>query len=556
MMEQHLPVRLKVRWTHLSAPEKIRQQHRLRSIKMTKKSKPVEIDFNPEFQHALDMMEETAKNMLITGRAGTGKSTLLNYFRDNTGKKIVILAPTGVAAVNVRGQTIHSFFHFKPNVTPASIKKKKSEGKDKTTIYKKLETIVIDEVSMVRADLLDCVDKFLRLNGPRPKQPFGGVQMIFIGDLYQLPPVVSGAEREIFRSHYASPYFFSAKVFAELELEFIELEKVYRQKDDEFIRLLNTIRNRTATDDDLALFNRRCQPSFTAAAADFYLYLTSTNDLADGINERRLAELPGKVWQAAGEIIGDFGREYLPTAVELKLKKDAQIMLLNNDSYGQWINGTIGKIRKFEKDDEGESVIVAELDNGDTARISPYTWKIYKFFLKNDELRSEEVGSFKQYPVRLAFAVTIHKSQGKTFEKVVIDVGRGTFAHGQMYVALSRCTTLEGIVLKQPLKKSHILMDWQVVKFLTGMQYAKAAINFSLADKRQMLETAIREKENLEIIYLKAKDEKSRRTIRPLFIGDMEYNGHPYLGLEAYCLTRRAKRTFNVDRILEISKLE
>lgn len=520
-----------------------------------KKAKAVEIDFNPEFQHALTLMEDTPKNIFITGRAGTGKSTLLNYFRDNTNKKIVILAPTGVAAVNVAGQTIHSFFHFKPNVTPASIKKKKSEGKGKTTIYKKLETIVIDEVSMVRADLLDCVDKFLRLNGPHAKQSFGGVQMIFIGDLYQLPPVISGAEREIFRSHYASPYFFSAKVFPQLELEFIELEKVYRQKDNEFVRLLNTIRNRTATDNDLTFFNRRYDPSFSTSADDFYLSLTSTNDLADGINEQRLSELPGKMWKAEGEIIGDFGKEYLPTAVELKLKKGAQIMLLNNDTYGQWINGTIGKVKKFEKDDD-DDVIVAELDNGETARISPYTWKIYKFFLKNEELRSEEVGSFRQYPVRLAFAVTIHKSQGKTFEKVVIDVGRGTFAHGQMYVALSRCTTLEGIVLKQPLKKSHILMDWQVVKFLTGMQYARAARTCSREDKVQMLQTAVMQKKNLEIVYLKAQDEKSRRTILPLFIGQMEYKGYPYLGLEAYCLTRREKRTFNVDRILEISRPE
>jgi len=521
---------------------------------MIKNKMSVEIDFNPEFQHALDLMEETDKNILITGRAGTGKSTLLNYFRDNTTKNAVILAPTGVAAVNVGGQTIHSFFHFKPNVTLAAIKKKRSSDKEKTSLYKKLTTIVIDEVSMVRADLLDCVDKFLRLNGPHSKRPFGGVQMIFIGDFYQLPPVVSSAEREIFRSHYAGPFFFSAKVFPQLDLEFIELEKVYRQKDDEFVRLLNAIRNNSITDDDIALFNRRCNPSF-AAADDFYISLTSTNDLADGINEQRLAELPGKIWKAGGIIDGDFSKEYLPTAFELKLKKGAQIMMLNNDSYGQWINGTVGRVKKFAKDEEGEAVIVAELDNGETVEISPYTWKIYKFFLKNDELRSEEVGSFHQYPVRLAFAVTIHKSQGKTFEKVVIDVGRGTFAHGQMYVALSRCKTLEGIVLKQPLKKSHIMMDWQVVKFLTGLQYAKAARNLSREKKIAMLEEAFQEKQVVEIVYLKAKDEKSTRKIRPLRVEEMEYNGHPYLGLCAYCLIRRQNRVFNVDRILEISVL-
>ncbi len=521
---------------------------------MNQKSKPVEIDFNAEFKRAMALMEETQRNILITGRAGTGKSTLLTYFRNSTKKKVVILAPTGVAAVNVEGQTIHSFFHFKPNVTPASIKRKKKSEKDKPTIYKKLTTIVIDEVSMVRADLLDCIDKFLHLNGPNEKQPFGGVQMIFIGDLYQLPPVVTSAERDIFKSHYPTPYFFSAKCFDQINIEYVELEKVYRQKDDEFVRLLNTIRNRSVTDDDLVQFNKRCDPQFEAPPGSFYLSLTSTNALADAINEKRLAELPGRLWKAAGQIEGDFGKEYLPTAVDLKLKKGAQIMLLNNDSLGQWINGTIGKIRKFEQDDEDEDVIVAELDNGDTARISPYTWKIYRFFVKNNELRSEEVGSFRQYPVRLAFAVTIHKSQGKTFENVVIDVGRGTFAHGQMYVALSRCTTLNGIVLKQPLKKNHILMDWQVVKFLTGLQYAQSARTFSREDKLKMIETAIIEKKNIEILYLKGQDEKSRRTVRPLFMGEMEYKGYPYLGLEAFCLNRREKRIFNVDKILEIAE--
>jgi len=519
---------------------------------MSKKSKTVEIDFNPEFQNALSLMEETDKNIFITGRAGTGKSTLLNYFRDNTKKNAVILAPTGVAAVNVGGQTIHSFFHFKPNVTLAAIKKKRATGKEKTSIYKKLKTIVIDEVSMVRADLLDCVDKFLRLNGPNAKRPFGGVQMIFIGDLYQLPPVVSGAEREIFRSHYATPYFFSAKVMQHLDMEFVELEKVYRQKDEEFVRLLNAIRNNSITDDDITLFNKGCNPSFEVSGDAFYISLTSTNDMSDRINENRLARLSGKIWKALGLVDGEFGKESMPTAEELKLKKGAQIMLLNNDAYGRWINGTIGKVKKFEKDEEGEEIIVAELDNGDTVEISPYTWKIYKYFLKNEELRSEEVGSFRQYPVRLAFAVTIHKSQGRTFEKVVIDVGRGTFAHGQMYVALSRCTTLEGIVLKQPLKKNHILMDWQVVKFLTGMQYAKAALTCTREDKLAMLNTAIREKQTVEIVYLKAKDEKSKRLIRPVVIEDMEYNGHSFLGLGAYCLERNQKRVFNVDRILEI----
>lgn len=519
---------------------------------MTKKFKPIEIDFNPEFQNALDMMEETDKNIFITGRAGTGKSTLLNYFQHNTKKNVIVLAPTGVAAVNVGGQTIHSFFHFKPGVTLAAIRKKRAAGKEKTSIYKKLTTLVVDEVSMVRADLLDCVDKFLRLNGSDSKKPFGGVQMIFIGDLYQLPPVVTGTEREIFKSLYSSPYFFSAKVMQELDLEFIELEKVYRQKDNEFVRLLNSVRNNSATDDDIALFNKRCNPSFEISTDEFYISLTSTNDMSDRINEQRLAHLPGRVWKAQGIVEGDFGKESMPTAEELKLKKGAQIMLLNNDSYGRWINGTIGKVLGFEKDEEGEVMIEALLDNGETVEISPYKWEIYRYFLKDDELKSESVGSFIQYPVRLAFAVTIHKSQGKTFEKAVIDVGRGTFAHGQMYVALSRCTTLDGMVLKQPLKKSHVLMDWQVVKFLTSIQYEKAQRKFSLDDKIGIINSAIREKQDLDILYLKAKDEKSRRTVRPLSLGEMEYKGYAFYGLVAYCLERGQRRVFNVDKILEV----
>lgn len=191
---------------------------------------------------------------------------------------------------------------------------------------------------MVRADLLDCVDKFLRLNGPDSKSPFGGVQMVFIGDLYQLPPVVKSAERELFKSFYSSPYFFSAKVMEDLDMEFVELEKVYRQKDDEFIRLLNAIRNNSITDDDIALFNHRCDPFFEVSADEFYISLTSTNEMADNINEKRITELPGKLWKAQGIIEGDFGKESMPTALQLKLKKGAQIMLLNNDSYGRWIN--------------------------------------------------------------------------------------------------------------------------------------------------------------------------------------------------------------------------
>lgn len=508
------------------------------------------LDINPQFQHALEIMEKSRRNVFITGRAGTGKSTLLSHFRENTAKRVVILAPTGVAAVNVGGQTIHSFFRFKPDVTPASIR---SKIKDKEkNLYRKLNAIIIDEISMVRADILDCVDKFLRLNGPDDKLPFGGVQMIFIGDLYQLPPVVTSQEREIFRSRYKSPYFFSAEACAALDMEFIELEKVYRQSDSEFIRLLNAVRNRTVTDGDLALLNRRVDPQFEPPPQDYYITLTSTNELADRINADHLIHLRGKVWKASGSITGDFGKEYLPTTLELKLKKGAQIMLLNNDAHGRWINGTVGRVKRFAKDEADRDIILAALETGETVEISPYTWEIYRFMLKDGELASETIGSFTQYPVRLAFAVTIHKSQGKTFTKVAIDVGRGTFAHGQMYVALSRCTGMEGLVLKQPVRNNHILTDWQVAKFLTELQYARAKQQYPREDKLQALEAAVRDRQTIEILYLKAKDEKSRRKIRPLLVGPMEYNGHPFTGLEAFCLERREKRVFNVDKILEI----
>jgi ATP-dependent DNA helicase PIF1 len=509
-----------------------------------------DIDLNPQFRRALEIMEEGRLSVFVTGRAGTGKSTLLRYFRETSAKRLVVLAPTGVAAVNVGGQTIHSFFGFKPDVTPAAVGRR---NRDRDNLYKQLSTIVIDEVSMVRADLLDCVDRFLRLNGPDDKSPFGGVQMIFIGDLYQLPPVVTSPEREIFRTRYASPYFFSAEAFATLEMEFVELEKVYRQSDAEFIRLLNAIRNRTVTDGDLALLNRRVDPDFEPAPKDCCITLTSTNELADRINAERLARLRGRLWKAEGIIAGEFGREYLPTAVELKLKKGAQIMLLNNDAAGRWVNGTVGRVVGFDRDEEGDDVIVAALETGERVEITPHTWEIYRFLVKDGELASEAIGSFTQYPVRPAFAVTIHKSQGKTFTRAAIDVGRGTFAPGQMYVALSRCTTLDGLVLKQPIRMGHILTDWQVARFLTGLQYTRARERCPQEEKLRMLEAAIREKRTVEILYLKAKDEKSLRKVRPLSVGQMAYNGRCFSGLVAFCLMRREKRVFNVDRILEIT---
>jgi ATP-dependent exoDNAse (exonuclease V) alpha subunit len=515
------------------------------------KHKQPTIELNEQFKYALDLMEHTCKNVFITGRAGTGKSTLLDYFRSSTQKRVAILAPTGVAALNVKGQTIHSFFGFKPTITLDEVKKVRFAD-PKKNIYRKLDAIVIDEISMVRADLLDCVDKFLRLNGPKGNKPFGGIQMIFIGDLYQLPPVVTGAERTAFNSLYQTPYFYSAKVFDSLDMEFVELEKIYRQHDEEFISILNAIRNNTVTEEQLELLNRRCLPEFEPPPDSFYLHLTTTNKLADEINARQLARLRSPLYVFTATIKGEFREEYIPTAADLQVKAGAQIMMVNNDADGRWVNGSIGKIMDFVQDRRGNYVIVVELSDGAVVEVTPYTWEIFKLLVEDEQLKSEVIGRFTQYPLMLAWAVTIHKSQGKTFDKVIIDIGRGAFAHGQTYVALSRCTTLDGIVLKKPILKKHIWTDYKVVKFLTKYQYDKAAQVQPVDDKVEMIRRAIENRALLEITYLKPNDEKSRRVIRPEMVGEMEYQGKSYLGVRAFCLKRNEERVFRVDRILEM----
>jgi ATP-dependent exoDNAse (exonuclease V) alpha subunit len=421
------------------------------------------IDLNPAFKRALEAMETGARSIFITGRAGTGKSTLLEYFRGITGKKVAVLAPTGVAALNVHGQTIHSFFGFKPDVTLEKVKKRRSSSMP--SVYQQLDAVIIDEVSMVRADLLDCVDKFLRLNGPKIGEPFGGIQMIFIGDLYQLPPVINSTERGSYDELYRTPYFYGARVFGEFDMDFIELEKVYRQQDEKFVRLLNAVRDNSADEEDLESLNRRYKPDFIPAPGDFYIYLTTTNAMARQINDAELAKLDEESFVFEAEVSGKFGNEYIPNAPELQVKVGAQIMMLNNDSAGRWVNGSIGRITAILPRGS-ETVIQAELDEGRLVEIKPFTWNIYRFFADEGGLQSEVMGSFKQYPLMPAWAVTIHKSQGKTFDRVIIDMGRGAFACGQTYVALSRCTTLEGIVLKTPILKRHILMDESIEDYM------------------------------------------------------------------------------------------
>jgi len=537
-----------------------------RSAQPVKPSPPAglsSIEINPGFRRALDIMEGTDRHVFITGKAGTGKSTLLELFRSQTPKRIAVLAPTGVAALNVRGQTIHSFFKFKPDITPDRVRKV-ARPRGSESIYKNLDAVVIDEVSMVRADLMDCVERFLRLNGPHPRKLFGGLQMILIGDLYQLPPVVTGLEKALFArdgsGRYGSPYFFSAAVFAEpaFDLEFVELEKVYRQTDAGFIDLLNAIRNRSIDDAQVDHLNSRCRPDFSPPDGEFYITLTSTNDLAAMRNREKLAALPGRARRYEGIIDGDFDRSSLPTEEALELKPGAQVMLLTNDRHGRWVNGTIGRVDKIVKVAGADDIIAVDIPGEGPVQVLPNIWELFHFRYdaESDQIESEAVGAFTQYPLRLAWAVTIHKSQGKTFDRVVIDIGRGAFAHGQVYVALSRCTSFEGIVLKRPITKNHIWMDWRIVRFLTRFQYEKAEAAVPAADRRAMVLEAIRAGRELEIIYLKPDDTKSRRRIRPEAVEMMEYHGRTFEGVRAFCHKRGEVRHFRIDRMLEIRQVE
>ena len=422
------------------------------------------IELTPEFKQAFQLMEYSNVSLFITGKAGTGKSTLLRFFKNNTHKRMVVLAPTGVAALNVSGQTIHSFFGFKPGITPDAVPELHPGNKKK--IVKNLDSIIIDEISMVRADLLDCVNRFLKLHGPKPGKPFGGIQMIFIGDLYQLPPVVTREDEESLLDIYDTPYFFSSDVLKTMPIWKIELSKIFRQKDNEFVSILNSIRDNTLTAKDLQRINSRYVQDFELPDDDYYICLTTTNRVANEINEQHLDKLPGVAQMFEGVIEGTFTKDYLPTNAELYLKEGAQIMMTANDTGSRrWVNGTLGKLLRINQKPDGTTLLV-EFQDKTLAEILPYKWEIFRYTIEDSILMTETVGSFTQFPVMLAWAVTIHKSQGKTFEKVMIDMGYGAFAHGQTYVALSRCRSLDGIVLRRRIEKRDIMTDPTIKRFL------------------------------------------------------------------------------------------
>ena len=510
------------------------------------------IEINPAFARALERIASGGRNLFITGKAGTGKSTLLEYYRANAAERPVILAPTGVAALQVGGETVHRFFGFGIDVTPEKVRESRRKPR-RPEVYKKLRTLIIDEASMLRADLLDCVDMFLRKHGPERGAPFGGVQMVFVGDLYQLPPVVTNSEREIFRSVYATPYFFSARALSDSDLEIVELEKVYRQSDAGFVALLNSVRNDSVDDADVARLNARVDSAFEPPDDVFFISLTTTNRNADRINANKLASLPGTRSMSTAEISGDFGREQYPTATELAFKAGAQVMMLNNDSMGRWVNGSLGAIESVAAWEEGRHAVTIRLrDRHAAVEVEPHTWEVIRFVLQAGEISTESVGRFTQLPFRLAWAVTIHKSQGKTFDNVVIDLERGAFAAGQTYVALSRCTSFEGIVLRRPVKRSSIRADWRIQKFLTGYRYREAEQTLPASEKAALIRRAIKEGAEIGMTYLKADDTLSERLVVPWSVGPQSYQGKSFLGMRAFCRMRGAERMFRVDRILAL----
>ena len=416
---------------------------------------PSDFERNKEFTKIYEDMENTSYNLFITGKAGTGKSTLLQYFKENTKKDYVVLAPTGVSAIKIGGETIHSFFQ----IPPGKIVQKKDIRKcwHNKKVFKKVRTILIDEASMIRADIMDAIDYSLRLNKYRMHVPFGGTQIILIADLYQLPPIVTEEEKEVFNELYPSgPFFFNSNVITnETGFRKYELSTIYRQTENDLINFLNKIRSDNITVEDLEFINQRVEE---VSPGNDIITLTPHNAEADIINTELLNKISSKSYIYKGEVDRKFG-DYFPTSFDLELKEGAQIMMIKNES-GKWVNGTIGKIESLS-----ENEIKVNL-NEKIHVVEKVIWEKKKFKSVKGDVKDTVIGSFKQYPIKIAWAITIHKSQGQTFDKFIVDMSTGAFAHGQTYVALSRATNFKGIYLKSSIKLSDIKFDKRILNFV------------------------------------------------------------------------------------------
>jgi hypothetical protein len=428
------------------------------------------MEHNHELQTAWDFVENTGRSIFLTGKAGTGKTTFLKTIVEKSRKRPIVVAPTGVAAINAGGVTIHSFFQlpFSPYVPGAKVESKFDFGREKRKIIASIDLLIIDEISMVRADLLDAIDTVLR-RFRNHYQPFGGVQLLMIGDLAQLTPVMTPEDERILKPYYDTPYFFGSKALQQIDYVTIQLEHVYRQQDLSFIGILNQVRNGHPTEETMMRLNTRCKPAFIPSPEEPYIRLTTHNQLANYYNETELQKLRGRTFQFHAEIKGTFPEYSYPTAETLVLKEGAQVMFIKNDTSGEhlYYNGRIGRVVHVDK----QQILVLCEGDAEAIEVEPMEWENTRYTLNEEtrEIETDIQGTFKQYPLRLAWAITIHKSQGLTFDRAIIDANQ-SFAPGQVYVALSRCRTLEGLVLATPLEARAIINDSRVDTYIAQQE--------------------------------------------------------------------------------------